>query len=111
MSYSEPPPPPPQYGAPQPPYGGVPQKTNGKATWSLVLGLVSVLCGCSLLAGIPAIILGNMARKEIDAGQGTGRGMATAGLVLGIIGVILSVLWIILALTGSIDFEASTSTS
>ena len=110
MSYSEPPPPPPQYGAPQPPYGGAPQKTNGKATWALVLGIISVLC-CGLLAGIPAIILGNMAKKEIDAGQGSGRGMAQAGFILGIISVALSVLWVILALSGAVDFSGDVSTS
>ncbi|WP_395694624.1 DUF4190 domain-containing protein [Nocardioides sp.] len=111
MSYSEPPPPPPQYGAPVPPAGGVPQKNNGKAIWSLVLGIVSVVCGCSILAGIPAIILGNMAKKEIDAGQGTGRGMAQAGYILGIIGVVLGVLWIILYATGVLEFSGSASTS
>ena len=64
---------------------------------------------CGFFAGIPAIILGNMAKNEIDAGDGTGRGMAQAGFILGIIAVAIGILWVILAATGSVDFSASTS--
>jgi hypothetical protein len=102
MSYSEPPPPPPQYGAPQPPYGGYPQKTNQKAIWSLVLGILSIIC-CGLLAGIPAIILGNLAKKEIDATGQPGRGMAQAGFILGIISIAVTAISLLLYATGSIS--------
>jgi uncharacterized protein DUF4190 len=103
-------PPQPGYGPPQPGYGppqpgfGPPvqqQSTNGKAIGALVAGILSILC-FGLLAGIPAIILGNMARKEIDQGQGGGRGMATAGFILGIIGTVLGSLWLILVIVGSV---------
>jgi hypothetical protein len=62
----------------------------------MILGIVGTVL-CCLPAGIPAIILGNSARKEIDAAGGMqeGRGMATAGLVLGIISTVLSVLYYI----------------
>ena len=110
MSYSEPPPPPPQYGAPQPAYGGVPEKTNGKAIWALVLGILGLVC-CGFVAGIPAIILGNMAKKEIDAGQGKGRGMAQAGFILGIVAVALGILWVVLWAAGVVDVSGSASTS
>ena len=57
---------------------------------SLVLGIVAFLCG--LFAGIPAIILGhvalNRARKS-PASYG-GAGMATAGLILGYISVVIT---------------------
>lgn len=88
--------------------GGVPQKTNGKAIWSLVLGILGLIC-CGFFAGIPAIILGNMAKNEIDAGKGTGRGMAQAGFILGIIAVALGVLWLILWATDVVDVSGSTS--
>ena len=83
-----------QYGAPS--YGGAPQSNSSKATTSLVLGILSLLC-FGLLTGIPAMIIGRNATKEIDASNGTigGRGMATAGFVTGIIGTLLSVLGII----------------
>lgn len=109
MSYSEPPPPP-QYGQPPPYGGGQPQGTNKKAVWSLVLGILGVLC-CGFFTGIPALILGNMARKEIDVGQGAGRGMATAGLVLGIISIVLGIISVILIATGNFYFNFDTTTS
>jgi hypothetical protein len=50
-----------------------------------------------------------MAKKEIaTSGQGGG-GMATAGLVLGIIACVWGVIYLILAATGSINFGFSTS--
>ncbi len=106
MSYDNPPPPPPpQYGAPMP--GAVPG-TNKKAIWSLVLGIVGLIC-CGFIAGIPAIILANMAKKEIATTGEGGSGMATAGLVLGVIAIVWGVIYLILVGTGSIDFGVSTS--
>ena len=61
----------------------------------MILGIVSLVC-CGLLTGIPAIILGNMGKKEIDLDPTqTGRGMAQAGFIMGIIGTVLSVVGII----------------
>ena len=59
----------------------------------MILGIVGTLL-CCLLAGIPAIILGYIARKEIAASGGMqqGRGMATAGIILGIVGIVFSIL-------------------
>lgn len=106
------------YGAPPPPpgapggyggYGAAPQGSNKKAVWSLVLGIIGILC-CGFLTGIPAVILGKMAQKEIDAtGGGQGRGMATAGFVLGIIAIALGILNIILVASGAVDLDAYTS--
>ena len=111
MSYTEPPPPPPPGygGAPPAPYGGQPAGTNKKAIWSLVTGILSLLC-CSPL-GIAAIILGHSAKSEIaSTGQG-GRGMAQAGFILGIIGLVFMVISIILIATGNFAFDFETSTS
>lgn len=110
MSYSDPPPPPPQYGAPQPPYGGYPQKTNQKAVWALVLGILSIIC-CGIFAGIPAIVLGNMAKNEVATTGQPGRGLAQAGFVLGIISIVVTILWFVLVLSGVIDVRGSTSVS
>jgi hypothetical protein len=88
--------------------GAVPG-TNKKAIWSLVLGIVGLLC-CGFLAGIPAIILGNMAKKEIATTGEGGNGLATAGLVLGVLAVIWGVIYVILAATGNFSFDFSTST-
>lgn len=100
MSYDSPPPPPPQYGAPAP--GAVPG-TNKKAIWSLVTGIFGLLC-CGL-AGIAAIILGQQAKKEIAARGEGGGGMATAGVVLGVIALVWMVISLILAATGNFYYS------
>ncbi len=101
-----PPPPPPGYGAPGP--YGAPPGNNKKAVWALVLGILGLLC-CGFFTGIPAIILGKQAQGEIDGSGGmqSGRGMATAGFVLGIIACIWGVISIILYATGALTFNAS----
>lgn len=106
MSYSDQPPPPPAYGAPPP--GPAPAGTNSKALWSMITGIVGLLC-CGLLGPV-AIFLGLSARKDIErTGQGGG-GMATAGLVLGVLATIWLVISLILIATGNFYYEFNTST-
>jgi pimeloyl-ACP methyl ester carboxylesterase len=72
-------------------------KTNGKATWSLVLGIVSVACFCGgFLAGIPAIVLGFAGKRDValSGGAESGRGIAIGGIVTGIIGTVISALFL-----------------
>jgi prepilin-type processing-associated H-X9-DG protein len=59
-------------------------RTAGLAIASLVLGILAVSC-LSILAGIPALILGIIALNKIgkSAGTLTGKGLAIAGLVMG----------------------------
>jgi hypothetical protein len=69
-----------------PSYGGYgyAAPADGKATASLVLAIVSFMC-FGPLAGIPAIILGFLARRDISRSGGAlgGSGMAIAGIVIG----------------------------
>jgi hypothetical protein len=104
----------PQYGQPgRPPYGAAPYgyhvghvaETNGKATTSLVLGIVGIVV-CPIICSIPALVLGYQARTEIDDSHGrqTGRGNAVAGIVLGWIGVALyGVLFVIFLIAALVD--------
>jgi hypothetical protein len=117
-----PPPPPPPPGWAQAPggYGGYPQgppgyqqqqypgygpvqQNNGLATASMVLGIL----GCLPLASIVAIVLGFVARSQIRRSNGTqkGEGMATAGIVLGFVWVVIGIL---LVASGDFTFEANT---
>ncbi len=78
------------------PTGPVAPPTPGSATTALVLGIISLVF-CGLLTGIPAMIVGRNAKREIaqSGGQLGGEGIATAGFVTGLIGTILSVLGIL----------------
>lgn len=62
----------------------------------MILGIVGLVC-CGIFAGIPALVLSSQAKKEISAsgGQQTGSGMATAGLVLGILSLVSTVISVI----------------
>ncbi len=78
-------------------------RQDGRALGALILGLMSMTCA-GFLAGIPAIVLGSMARRDIDRSQGarTGSGMAAAGIVTGLFGTGLSLVILLAALGGSI---------
>jgi prepilin-type processing-associated H-X9-DG protein len=69
---------------------------SGKATASLVLGILAIPCLCSLLTGIPAVILGLMALGDIRRSKGRlgGRGMAMTGTILGGVFSLLSLVLI-----------------
>jgi len=99
----------PAYYAPQgpnqpysnpPQYGSYPHPSSGKATASLVLGIISLVffwmsffAVVSVICSIIGIVLGNSARKELRPEQGQGK--ATAGLVCSIIGLVLSVIMLV----------------
>lgn len=66
-----------------------PAATNGMAVASLVCGLMQVFFG---ITTIPAVILGHLAKGQIRRTGERGDGMATAGLVLGWLGIAMFVL-------------------
>ena len=69
--------------------------TSPAAIWSLVLAILSFFCGC-LITAIPAVICGHIARSKIRKSGGAlgGKGIATAGLILGYIALVLGVMGI-----------------
>lgn len=73
-------------------YGQAPRSST-KAIVSLVLAVVGLLF-CPIVFSVAAIILGVLARRDIDASGGLlkGRGLATAGLVVGVIGLVLGII-------------------
>jgi hypothetical protein len=67
-----------------------------QAVTALVLGIVGLVV-CPPV-GIGGIVVGQRVRRDSDSspGQFTGRGMGTAGLVLGIVSIVAMVFWIVL---------------
>jgi hypothetical protein len=67
-----------------------PTGNNGKAVAGLVCGIVGLVV-FGFILGVIAIVLGMLARGEIDrTGQG-GRSMATWAIVLGVIDIIAGI--------------------
>ena len=75
------------------------QRTNGLAVAALVLGLTEVWT--MGLTSLPALICGIAARRQIRERGEEGSGMATAGIVLGALGVAFWGLILLLAVASS----------
>ena len=78
---------PPVFAAPVADYG---PRADVKAIFSLILGIFAIV-PFSIFAGIPAIILGHLAQRDIRNSNGklTGSGMALTGLVLGYLSIVI----------------------
>jgi hypothetical protein len=65
--------------------------TYGRAWNAFWLGLLSVFC-CGFFTGVPAIFVGAQALSEIEASNGrfTGRGTAWVGVILGVLGTLIT---------------------
>ena len=101
--YAQPPYGQPQYGQPQ--WGPPASKTNGMAIASLVLGIVWIYWIGSILA----LVFGYIAKSQIKQRGESGGGMATAGIILGWIGVGFLVLFIGLLVSGAVAGSGDTS--
>lgn len=112
-SQGQPPPPPPPPQAPTPPapppmptsggagYTPTTAPTNGLAVASMVSSIAGfVVCGIGFIAGV---VLGYIAKNQIDQSGGTqqGRGMAVAGIIIGWIGIGLGVLVLVIVIIAS----------
>ena len=88
--------------------GGMPAyvPTSGLAIASLICGLLGLIT-CMFLPGIPAVICGHMALKQLadPAVRMSGRGMALVGLITGYLSVVMlvgTVLLLLLMFVGGI---------
>jgi Domain of unknown function (DUF4190) len=83
---------------PPSPRPAVPQtvpRTPPVAIWSLILAVLSFTCGW-LFTAIPAVICGHIAWSKIRKSGGAlgGKGIATAGLILGYVALVLGIMGI-----------------
>ncbi|MFC5721111.1 DUF4190 domain-containing protein [Streptomyces gamaensis] len=90
------------YGGPVP----VPPR-NGMGTAGLVCGIVGLVLSFmwpfwffAFVLAVLAIVFGAVGRSRAKKGQATNRGVATSGLVLGIVAVVLLFAWIGLVAAG-----------
>lgn len=94
-----------------PPYGQPAPKPSSLPVVSLVFGVFGLVQCLPFVGGLVAIITGYIGRKKAKA-QGKGTGMATGGIVLGFIGLALSViLTIVIAAGGFAIFKVAETVS
>jgi hypothetical protein len=79
------------------------------AIGSLITGILSIPACCiwflSIPLGLCAVILGFIAKGKITRGQATGSGLATAGIITGGLGLLLSIGLHVAVLIGGKDLE------
>lgn len=80
---------PPVYQNFQPNVQPIPQN-NSIATAALIVGIVANVC-CGFPAGIVALILGIIGLNKSKTMCGNGKGMAIAGIILGVVSIIWSI--------------------
>jgi hypothetical protein len=101
------------WALPGPP-GGPPQRSsNAKANWSLALAIGGLIV-CPLVLSVLALVLGYQARREIDAsgGRQQNRGTATAGIIIGWVGLVIGLLVLVLIAAGvEISFNVDSTRS
>jgi len=70
----------------------LPRPHKGMAVLSFVLGLCSFALCLNVITGLPAIILGHVARKRASRSPDRfgGKGLATAGVVLGYVSILVT---------------------
>ncbi|MFD9792403.1 DUF4190 domain-containing protein [Streptomyces sp. NPDC059070] len=84
----------PGYGYGHPGWTGMGAPLNGFGTTALVLGIISVvlfcLWGLGIILGILALIFGFLGRGRAKRGEATNGGQALAGIILGVVGIVVS---------------------
>lgn len=93
-----------------------PPRTSPLAVWSLVLGILSLLC-LSIFAAIPGVICGHKALNRIKNSGGTeeGNGLAIAGLITGYLGIAMAIFcipfWLAIAIPNFVKARDTAQTN
>ena len=77
--------------------------SNTLALVSMILGIAGIILNCccwplSVALGIAAIITGIIGLNKVKNGTGSGKGMALAGLICGIVGIVLGIAMVVFSL-------------
>jgi hypothetical protein len=77
--------------------------TEPLAVWSLVLGILSVICCTAMIFSIGAVVTGHLALSSLKKNPlRQGRGMAMAGLIMGYISIVIGIITIAFGILGQI---------
>ncbi|QOV47789.1 DUF4190 domain-containing protein [Streptomyces chromofuscus] len=75
--------------------GGQGEPSNGLGTAGMVVGIISVAGFClwpvAILLGILGVIFGGIGRAKANRGEATNAGQALAGIICGVVGLVLGV--------------------
>ncbi len=88
---------------------GQPQRRSVLAMVSLITGILGIPCCGWFVFSIAAVITGILAKREIRENGKSGAGLAQAGLILGIVGIVIGAIVTVLVLTGVIDTNFATN--
>ncbi|MGW7099197.1 DUF4190 domain-containing protein [Streptomyces sp. NPDC054838] len=99
----------PGYAPGYPGYPGYPQPSNGFGVAALVLGILAVLA-CptmfgSVVFGIVAVVFGALGRGKANRGEATNGGVALAGLICGVVGIVIGAALTLLLILGPGPFS------
>lgn len=90
----------PSYGTP----GGSGSAGNPLAIVSLITGILAILTCLlwfvSIPLGIAAVVTGVLARNKVKRGEAGQGGLARAGFITGIVGIVLALVVVVLAIVG-----------
>ncbi|MFH9737528.1 DUF4190 domain-containing protein [Streptomyces roseolus] len=91
-------------------YGPMPGQYNGMGTAAMVLGIIGTCIFWfygvpSIVLGVLALIFGILGRKRAHRGEATNGGAAMAGIVLGIVSMVLGAALIALAVWAITSFD------
>lgn len=85
---------------------------NGMGTAALVMGILQFFC-LGIIGSILAIVFGRIGMKRAEQGLANNAGVAKAGYILGIIGVVLFVvgiaIWLIVFVFAAASGELTTT--
>jgi prepilin-type processing-associated H-X9-DG protein len=86
-----------------------PPRLSGQAVASLVLGVAGVVPYTLGLASLPALLLGYRAVYDVNASDGRlrGRGLARAGMALGVVGLVVVAAWLVVIVSARLNANAA----
>ena len=86
-------------------FGPRPDEKNSLGGWALGLGIASIFANClyfGIFLGVPAIVLGVKGMRAADEGRATNKGMSIAGIVLGALSIVLTIVFYVTGLSEQI---------